>query len=92
MAERERANTGLVRLAEAARLREAVVAERERANAALARAAEVVRLREAVVAERERANKALERVAEAEGQLAAGSLGVRALKAWQAFLARRKRP
>ncbi len=40
LAERERANTGLVRLAEAARLREAVVAERERANAALERAAE----------------------------------------------------
>jgi hypothetical protein len=40
LAERERANAGLGRVAEAARLREAVVAERERANAALERAAE----------------------------------------------------
>lgn len=40
LAERERANAGLTRLAEAARLREAMVAERERANAALARAME----------------------------------------------------
>ncbi len=40
LAERERANTGLIRVAEAARLREAVVAERERANAALERALE----------------------------------------------------
>ncbi len=78
--------------AEVAKLRGDVLAERERANAALARAAEVVRLREAVLAERERANAALERAAEAEGRLAARSLGVRALKAWQAFLARRKRP
>ena len=78
--------------AEVAQLRGDVLAERERANAALARAAEVVRLREAVVAERERANAALERAADAEGRLAAGSLGVRALKTWQAFLARRKRP
>ena len=65
------------------------MAERERANNALARAAEVVRLREAVLAERERANAALERAAEAEARLAAGSPGVRALKAWRAFLARR---
>ena len=76
--------------AEVAQLRGGVLAERERANAALARAAEVVRLREAVVAERERANKALERAAEAEGRLAAGSPAVRALKAWRAFLARRR--
>ncbi len=40
LAERERANTGLIRVAEAARLREAMVAERERANAALERALE----------------------------------------------------
>ena len=86
---RERAERAEV---EVARLRGDVLAERERANAALARAAEVVRLREAVVAERERANKALERAAEAEGRLAAGSPAVRALKAWRAFLARRRRP
>ena len=78
--------------AEVTRLRDEVLAERERANAGLARIAEAARLREAVVAERERANAALERAADAEGRLAAGSLGVRALKTWQAFLARRKRP
>jgi hypothetical protein len=78
--------------AEVARLRGDVLAERERANNALARAAEVVRLREAVVAERERANAALERAAEAEARLAAGTPGARALKAWRAFLARRKQP
>ena len=52
--------------------------------------AEVAQLRGDVLAERERANKALERAAEAEGRLAAGSPAVRALKAWRAFLARRK--
>ncbi len=44
------------------------------------------------MAERERANKALERATEAEGRLAAGSLGVRVLKAWRTFLARRRGP
>ncbi len=73
-------------------LRGDVLAERERANAALARATEVVRLREAVVAERERANKALERAAEAEARLEAGSPGTQLLKAWRAFLARRRAP
>ncbi len=67
--------------------------ERDAAQAeAAALRADVARLREAMVAERERANAALERAAQAEGRLAAGSPTVRAVKAWRAFLVRRKGP
>lgn len=78
--------------AEVARLRDEVLAERERANTGLVRVAEAARLREAMVAERERANAALERALEAEARLEAGSPAAQVLKAWRAFLARRKRP
>ena len=61
--------------AEAARLRDEVLAERERANTGLIRVAEAARLREAMVAERERANAALERALEAEARPAPRARG-----------------
>ena len=48
-------------------------------------------LRDDVQAERERANAALERAVDAEARLMAGSPTMRAMKAWRAFLAARKR-